>query len=207
MIITSQGDRSAKQRRLVRETWLNQIQTEYQPARIAAKFFVGRYSDEQVLTDAVAAEMLAHGDTVVVDVGDAYGGLVSKVRAALQWVAAHNPADYVAKFDDDCYVAPANLLAELAPLPKERLYYGKMMAGGPIQREGNHRNRETALPHGVNWFPPYASGAGYALSWDLVQTVAFPSVKRLDMVNEVAPPTQLGGSSGVRLSRPHGCPR
>ena len=72
MIITSQGDRSAKQRRLVRETWLNQIQTEYQPARIAAKFFVGRYSDEQVLTDAVAAEMLAHGDTVVVDVGDAY---------------------------------------------------------------------------------------------------------------------------------------
>ena len=81
------------------------------------------------------------------------------------------------------------------------------MAGGPIQREGNHRNRETALPHGVNWFPPYASGAGYALSWDLVQTVAFPSVKRLDMVNEVAPPTQLGGSSGVRLSRPHGCPR
>ena len=62
IIITSQGDRSAKQRRLVRRTWLKQIQTEFQPARIAAKFFVGRHSEAQVLTDAVAAEMLKHGD-------------------------------------------------------------------------------------------------------------------------------------------------
>ena len=145
---------------------------------------------------------------MVVDVGDAYGGLVSKVRAALQWVAAHNPAEYVAKFDDDCYVAPANLLAELAPLPKERLYYGKMMAGGPIQREGNHRNRETALPRGVNWFPPYASGAGYVLSWDLAQTVAFPSVKRLDMVNEVSAANATGAAAvTVFLARAHAVAR
>jgi hypothetical protein len=38
----------------------------------------------------------------------------------------------------------------------------------------------------MDWYPPYASGAGYALSADLVKLVAYPAVKLVDMVNEDA---------------------
>jgi hypothetical protein len=128
--------------------------------------------------------MATHGDVVVVDVGDMYGGLIAKVQASIQWAVANYRADFVAKFDDDCYVAPRALLNELEAMPMARLYWGKMMGGGPVQRSGN-RNSEPNLPHGVDWFPPYASGGGgYVLSWDLAHAVAFPPVKLLEMVNE-----------------------
>lgn len=184
IIVTSQSARAAKQRRLIRATWLDEIQQRHQGA-IAARFFVGITGRQsEPVEPSVAAESALHGDIAIVDVGDQYGGLIAKVQASMQWVIAHYSALYVGKFDDDCYVAPTALLSELSQLPTERLYWGKMMGGGPVQRSGN-RNSEPNLPKGVNWFPPYASGGGgYVLSWDLVHAVAFPPVKLLQMVNE-----------------------
>eukprot|EP00040_Diaphanoeca_grandis_P043841 m.269259 g.269259 ORF g.269259 m.269259 type:complete len:483 (+) comp83272_c0_seq1:143-1591(+) len=183
VIITSQGDRAAKQRNLVRTTWLDQIQTEIPHSQVMARFFIGHYNNTTAVTANVAAEMESHQDIVVVDVGDSYGGLIEKVRASFQWVVSHHEAQFVAKFDDDCYVAPLNLLAALSKQPHERLYFGKMMHGSRVQRDQG-RNSEPHLPKEVDWFPPYASGAGYVLSWDLVKTVAFPGVKLLPMINE-----------------------
>jgi hypothetical protein len=194
VIVSSQSERAAKQRRLIRATWLAQIKDELDPADIVARFFVGVVSDGRdrggarrdstAVRAEVMAEMQQHGDMVVVGVGDAYGGLIAKVQASLQWVVSAFHADIVAKFDDDCYVSPDALVHELSRLPRKRLYWGRMMGGGPIQRDGG-RNAEPNMPRGVDWFPPYASGGGgYALSWDLVHAVAFPLVKQLDMVNE-----------------------
>ena len=185
VIVSSQSMRSAKQRTLIRETWMRQIQEELEPADIVARFFVGVSSTSGIpVSPGVMNEMQQNNDMVVVSVGDAYGGLIAKVQASLQWVVSSIRADVVAKFDDDCYVSPTALLRELTQLPRERLYWGRMMGGGPIQRNGG-RNAEPNMPRGVDWFPPYASGGGgYALSWDLVHAVAFPLVKQLDMVNE-----------------------
>lgn len=183
-VISSQSERAAKQRRKVRSTWFQYIHESIPRAQIQAKFFVGISSKDVNVTAEVLAEIDTFGDIAVVNVGDQYGGLVVKIQATFQWVIAHVRADFVGKFDDDCYVSVGALLTQLSTLPKERLYFGKMMGGGPIQHDKG-RNSEPNMPVGVNWFPPYASGGGgYVLSWDLVQTVAFPPVKLLDMVNE-----------------------
>ena len=77
------------------------------------------------------------------------------------------------------------LLAQLLPLQgRPRVYWGKIMHGGKRLLKG--RNSEPHLPKSISWFPPYASGAGYALSGDLVRAVAFPAVKLVPMVNEDA---------------------
>eukprot|EP00035_Acanthoeca_spectabilis_P029942 m.7035 g.7035 ORF g.7035 m.7035 type:complete len:490 (+) comp3907_c0_seq1:139-1608(+) len=185
MVITSQSDHSAKQRRLIRKTWLAQARAEISPRDLVVFFFLG-VVDDGPLRASVTAEMKQYGDIVAVDVGDMYGGLIQKVQASIQWVVANYRGQYIAKFDDDCYVSPKALIRELAEVPQNRLYWGKMLSGGLVQRTGN-RNSEPHLPRGVDWFPPFASGGGgYVLSWDLAHAVAFPPVRMLDMVNEDA---------------------
>eukprot|EP00038_Savillea_parva_P011678 m.199285 g.199285 ORF g.199285 m.199285 type:complete len:498 (-) comp20703_c0_seq1:87-1580(-) len=185
-VISSQSDHSAKQRHLIRSTWLAHSRASIPPSDMQIRFFVGgNDANTGSTTPHVKREMAHHGDVIVLDVPDSYGGLITKVQRAMQWTLAHYRADFFAKFDDDCYVSPRGLLTELESLPLERVYWGKMVGGSKVQRRSGNRNSEPNLPPGVDWFPPYASGgAGYALSWDLVHVVAYPSVKRLDMVNE-----------------------
>lgn len=85
VIVTSQSARATKQRHLVRTTWLKHIKTKMKATDIDAKFFIGRYSKDTIVLPAVKKEMDRFNDIVVVDVGDAYGGLIEKVRAAFQW--------------------------------------------------------------------------------------------------------------------------
>lgn len=193
--ITSQSPKGANQRERIRKTWMKQIKTEYQPTEIDTLFFVGTFSPKAprksrkdripAVTPDVLKEQQEHGDIVVVDAPDTYEGLINKVRTVMQWVIADRNVDFVAKFDDDCYVNVRTLLKEVAKLPsKERVYFGQMLAGGKVLRTS--RNAEKNLPRSMDWYPPYASGAGYMLSADLVKAIAFPAVRLLDMVNEDA---------------------
>lgn len=192
--ITAQTDRAVRQRERVRETWLGQIKTQFNSYEVDAMFFVGIAVPDKgdikkgraipKIAPQVLAEMEEHNDIVVVDAPDTYAGLINKVRTVLQWIDNDREIEYAAKFDDDCYVNVQQLLNELRPLPPVRTYYGNMMAGGKVLR--TTRNAEPNLPRSMDWYPPYASGAGYALSADLVKAVAYPAVQLVDMVNEDA---------------------
>eukprot|EP00035_Acanthoeca_spectabilis_P039642 m.63919 g.63919 ORF g.63919 m.63919 type:complete len:486 (-) comp9689_c1_seq1:174-1631(-) len=185
-VLSAQSDKAAHQRKLIRRTWLGQLQANYSRYQLAARFFVGRHTGTALMSSEVRAEMAAFDDIVVLNVEDTYAALVKKVGSMFNWVATHHPADYVAKVDDDTYVGVGQLLAELEPLPREQLYFGRMSVGAPVIRREGHRNGEPWLPDGVEKFPPYAMGTGYVLSWDLVQIVAFPKVPYIGMVNEDA---------------------
>ena len=192
--ITAQTDRAIKQRSRVRETWLGQIKTQFNSDEVDAMFFVGiavadknemkKGKTRPKISPEVLAEMKEHNDIVVVDAPDTYAGLINKVRTVLQWIDNDREIEYAAKFDDDCYVNVQVLLNELRAIPPTRVYFGNMMAGGKVLR--TTRNAEPNLPQSMNWYPPYASGAGYALSADIVKLVAYPAVKLIDMVNEDA---------------------
>lgn len=188
--ITAQTDRAVRQRSRVRETWLGQVKAQFNSDEVDAMFFVGIAVPEKKdpnrpkISDQVLQEMKDHNDIVVVDAPDTYAGLINKVRTVLQWIDNDRDIEYAAKFDDDCYVNVQLLLNELRAIPPVRTYFGNMMAGGKVLR--TTRNAEPNLPRSMDWYPPYASGAGYALSSDLVKLVAYPAVKLVDMVNEDA---------------------
>jgi hypothetical protein len=189
--ITAQTDRAMKQRSKIRQTWLGQIKKEYTFEEMDAFFFIGRADrsckgckDRPEVDPAVLEEQRTFGDLIIVDCPDTYAGLINKVRTVVQWILNDRSVEYVAKFDDDCYVNVPALLADISKYPPERLYYGNMMSGGKVLR--TTRNGEPNLPRSMDWYPPYASGAGYVLSQDLVHAVAFPAVQLVDMVNEDA---------------------
>ena len=115
------------------------------------------------------------GDVLTVPSPEGYHVISSKLLRALHWLVHTSelrPA-FVAKTDDDAYVCPAALLATLAPLPTRRLYLGSFSTHTPVRATGD---RWTDAPYArmfpfVRAYPPYAQGAFYVLSADLVAAV------------------------------------
>ncbi|CAN6332176.1 unnamed protein product [Urochloa humidicola] len=113
----------------------------------------------------VALEIMLHGDIIVLgcaenmDNGKTYTFFSTVARA----FADNNAYDYVMKADDDTYLRLPALAASLRGASREDAYYGLQM---PCDTENFYP------------FPPFMSGMGYALSWDLVRWVASSDMAR-----------------------------
>ncbi|XP_020106279.1 beta-1,3-galactosyltransferase pvg3-like [Ananas comosus] len=73
--------------------------------------------------------------------------------------------DYVMKTDDDAFFRLPSLIESLRDKPRSDVYYGLQM---PC-------DKENFFP-----FPPFMSGMGYILSWDLVEWIATSETARED---------------------------
>jgi len=127
--------------------------------------------DDAVL---VALEAIRYGDIMVLDCaenmdnGKTYTFFSTVARAFSGSDRRRRPRrryeyDYVMKADDDTYLRLPALVASLRGAAREDAYYGLQM---PCDTENFYP------------FPPFMSGMGYALSWDLVQWVASSDLAR-----------------------------
>ncbi|CAN6327370.1 unnamed protein product [Urochloa humidicola] len=115
----------------------------------------------------VALEIMLHGDVIVLDCaenmdnGKTYTFFSTVARA---FSGPGRPRyDYVMKADDDTYLRLPALAESLREASREDAYYGLQM---PCDTENFYP------------FPPFMSGMGYALSWDLVRWVASSDMAR-----------------------------
>uniref|UniRef100_A0A0E0DUJ1 Hexosyltransferase n=1 Tax=Oryza meridionalis TaxID=40149 RepID=A0A0E0DUJ1_9ORYZ len=116
----------------------------------------------------VSLEAIRHGDIIVLDCAENMDN--GKTYTFFSTAArAFNASgyDYVMKADDDTYLRLAALVESLRGAARRDAYYGLQM---PCDRENFYP------------FPPFMSGMGYALSWDLVQWVATAEESRRDHV-------------------------
>ncbi|RLM98837.1 uncharacterized protein C2845_PM06G01450 [Panicum miliaceum] len=112
----------------------------------------------------VALEIMRYGDIIVLDCAENMDN--GKTYTFFSTVArAFNATryDYVMKADDDTYLRLPALAASLRGAAREDAYFGLQM---PCDRENFYP------------FPPFMSGMGYALSWDLVAWVAASDLAR-----------------------------
>jgi len=125
--------------------------------------------DDAVL---VALEAIRYGDIIVMDCaenmdnGKTYTFFSTVAREFNGSTASRRRRpryDYVMKADDDTYLRLPALVASLRGAAREDAYYGLQM---PCDTENFYP------------FPPFMSGMGYALSWDLVQWVASSDLAR-----------------------------
>jgi hypothetical protein len=121
--------------------------------------------DDAVL---VAVEALRYGDIIVLDCAENMDNgktytFFSTVARAFNGSGRRPRYDYVMKADDDTYLRLPALVESLRGAAREDAYYGLQM---PCDTENFYP------------FPPFMSGMGYALSWDLVQWVASSDLAR-----------------------------
>lgn len=101
---------------------------------------------------------------------DTYRNLTLKVTHGLNWVATHCQTSYVLKTDDDCFVNLPLLqqfLLTSNPI-RDHLYAGRVRWSAPVIRDPNNRWFVSRKDFRGSRFAPYASGAGYVLSWDVL---------------------------------------
>ncbi|KQK05014.1 beta-1,3-galactosyltransferase pvg3 [Brachypodium distachyon] len=117
----------------------------------------------------VSLESLLNRDVLLLDCAENMDG--GKTYDFFSAVARNPPStpppDYVMKADDDTYLRLPALLAWLSAASRADAYLGLQM---PCDTENFYP------------FPPFMSGMGYALSWDLVSWVAESEVSRRDRV-------------------------
>ena len=111
---------------------------------------------------ALWAEAAAHEDVIVVEAADTYGALTLKTSAWFAFVHACRPrAQYAVKVDDDSFVRVNEFLRELYESGAD--YFGFGVSRSAVIREPGHRHFQD-WSYNRSHYPPYALGAGYALS-------------------------------------------
>ena len=159
----------------LRDTWLPILKAHGIPYRF---FLAGTAVDDSELDGLLRRERDYFDDMVfLIGTTDEYP-IGKKGLAALLWVAHHSDAQFWLKFDDDLYVRPHSVLSRLSGIQRAELYWGAFDYSGLVIRDPSdaHYTAPEIWPEPV--FPPYARGAGLAMSMDLVRLIADEEEKR-----------------------------
>ncbi|KAK7100013.1 beta-1,3-galactosyltransferase 5-like [Littorina saxatilis] len=169
IIITSSPDHF-ELRSEIRKTWCD---TKNASADVwQCVFLVGQTLDENIRT-RLKDESQRHRDILRGNYLDSYRNLTMKVMHGLAWLTTKCEAPYVLKTDDDCYVNTLLLWQFLVHHNKQTtgLYAGNMVVKThkrKVIRDPNEKWSVSVEDYRPEYYPMYASGSGYAISFDVV---------------------------------------
>lgn len=116
------------------------------------------------------------------------------------WAVHHCKPTYLLKTDDDCFVNVPLLLEFLLkynPVPTN-LYAGKIRWSAPVVRDPNSRWYVSMTEYPKQRYAPYALGAGYIFSYDVLEKLVVYSDKMLVFPNEDAYVGTVLNAAGIR---------
>lgn len=171
IIITSSPDHF-EHRKEIRNTWCN--------SKLSTKdglwqciFMIGQTSDTET-SSKLKQESLSHEDILQGSYVDSYRNLTLKVMHGLSWLIRNCEAPYVLKTDDDCFVNTLLLWQFLLHHNTQttNLYAGNMVVNESkrkVIRKLNEKWSVSTNDYLPEYYPMYASGSGYAMSFDVVK--------------------------------------
>lgn len=121
-------------------------------------FITGRKNNWLPWTEAIKYQ-----DMILMDMDDNYKALTVKTSAWFSFVHYYRPlVQYAIKVDDDSFVRVSDFLKELYESKSD--YFGFGLYNTEPIRDPNHRHFQNVITYNHSRYPPYALGAGYALS-------------------------------------------
>jgi len=170
-------------RRTVRETWAGLLR---ELPFVALRFFVGLLEEGST---GGAADGVHEADVVELGVLESYRTINVKAFLMLDWAFDQFPhLQWLLRHDDDVYLRPLPVLAQLRARPPVRYIWGSFDHGSTVVRDPGHLHYnsyeqcpEHKHPFFGDVFPPYARGHLWAMSADLLGEVV--KAWRVDVVN------------------------
>ncbi|KAJ8306550.1 hypothetical protein KUTeg_017095 [Tegillarca granosa] len=177
ILITSSPEHFSK-RNEIRKTWCQpekygRPRNSWQCIFLVGEFYNSQEGSTKTNSNAnLKEESQIHKDLLQGSYVDSYRNLTFKVVHGLHWVSRTCPVDYVLKTDDDCFVN-ANLLYKLVISHPNayNVYIGNVLTELEKRKVVRDKQSRWHVPLDVypeQYYPKYASGAGYLLSKDLV---------------------------------------
>ena len=171
LILVTSAPEHYERRQAIRETWgkdwADPIKTEWRTI-----FMVGRTAStsRQILIEKEIGE---HGDILMGNYIDSYRNLTLKVQHGMSWALENCRPQYLLKTDDDCFVNSKLFTKFLTTQNTKRtgLYAGYSLKKLDVVRDKKSKwyvSRESYQP---SQFPNYASGVGYVISLDVLQSI------------------------------------
>ena len=168
MVLTAPGN--TEERQNIRETWLNDVIDRN--SCIKFNFFIGTKNINLEDLDTLVKEQTEYKDIIFLrEIKESYVLTTYKVLKMLKWAYEHINAVYYFKIDDDCYLSVDRFINILTNegLPREKLLLGSFLDSNPVHDTGKWADLDWSL---CGEYLPYAMGAGYLLTHDLVKFIA-----------------------------------
>ncbi|CAE5958425.1 unnamed protein product [Arabidopsis arenosa] len=164
--ILSAGNHFAE-RMAVRKSWMQQKLVR--SSKVVARFFVALHARKEVNVD-LKKEAEYFGDIVIVPYMDHYDLVVLKTVAICEYGVNTVAAKYVMKCDDDTFVRVDAVIQEAEKVKgRESLYIGNINFNHKPLRTGKWAVTYEEWPE--EYYPPYANGPGYILSYDIAKFI------------------------------------
>ena len=176
VLITSHVD-NYQRRKAIRNTWCNTHLQNVADNMWQCVFLIGQSvsptGEPKEIPSSLKGEIKMHNDILLGSYLDTYRNLTLKVLHGLRWMSSNCKANIVLKTDDDCFVN-TRLLHKLILHHQDssNLYIGRVIENTDRRKViRNPENRWHVLKsqYSSEYYPPYASGAGYLLSRDVVK--------------------------------------
>ncbi|XP_060077758.1 beta-1,3-galactosyltransferase 1-like [Ylistrum balloti] len=144
--------------------------------------------NRETVDQRIDLEIKTYNDILKGSYIDSYRNLTYKVLHGLHWASRSCPTEFVLKTDDDCFVN-THLLHILILHHRDamNLYIGSVSSKQhEVLRDPNSVWYVSEELYAENFYPRYASGAGYLLSSDVVTRLIDVSRYRIPIPNEDA---------------------
>ncbi|KAF3583559.1 hypothetical protein F2Q69_00027495 [Brassica cretica] len=164
--ILSAGNHFAE-RMAVRKSWMQQKLVK--SSKVVARFFVALHARKEVNVD-LKKEAEYFGDIVIVPYMDHYDLVVLKTVAICEYGVSTVAAKYIMKCDDDTFVRVDAVIQEAEKVKRrDSLYIGNINFYHKPLRTGKWAVTYEEWPE--EYYPPYANGPGYILSYDIAKFI------------------------------------
>ncbi|CAH8390902.1 unnamed protein product [Eruca vesicaria subsp. sativa] len=164
--VLSAGNHFAE-RMAVRKSWMQQKLVR--SSKVVARFFVALHARKEVNVD-LKKEAEYFGDIVIVPYMDHYDLVVLKTVAICEYGVSTVAAKYIMKCDDDTFVRVDAVIHEAEKVKgRSSLYIGNINFYHKPLRTGKWAVTYEEWPE--EYYPPYANGPGYILSYDIAKFI------------------------------------
>ncbi|CAN6903544.1 unnamed protein product [Brassica oleracea] len=164
--ILSAGNHFAE-RMAVRKSWMQHKLVR--SSKVVARFFVALHARKEFNVD-LKKEADYFGDIVIVPYMDHYDLVVLKTVAICEYGVSTVAAKYIMKCDDDTFVRVDAVIQEAEKVKgRDNLYIGNINFYHKPLRTGKWAVTYEEWPE--EYYPPYANGPGYILSYDIAKFI------------------------------------
>ncbi len=164
-----------ERRNAIRSSWME----AYSKSRgvsheVVVKFSIGTKNLSKSLITQLNSEQELFSDLLLLhNHSESYSNLSGKVLASFIQINMEYPFMYLLKCDDDTFVVVDILVQELKLKSSRKSYYwGKILNRQKVLTSGKFAEKQWFL---TEMYLPYAIGAGYILSGDLVRCISLVS--------------------------------
>ncbi|RID51519.1 hypothetical protein BRARA_H02174 [Brassica rapa] len=164
--ILSAGNHFAE-RMAVRKSWMQHRLVR--SSNVVARFFVALHARKEVNVD-LKKEADYFGDIVIIPYMDHYDLVVLKTVAICEYGVSTVAAKYIMKCDDDTFVRVDAVIQQAEKVKGgDSLYIGNINFYHKPLRTGKWAVTYEEWPE--EYYPPYANGPGYILSYDIAKFI------------------------------------